>query len=61
MALRWRSEHLVIEHMTWENFRDVVNRIDVHNAVIPPLLNSYDLIWGGADFNLNLTYVFKYY
>ena len=54
MTLRWRSERLVVEYMTWSLFRDVIGSINNKNVTIPPQLISYDLIWGGADFNLDL-------
>ena len=58
MTLRWKSECLVVQYMTWEKFRDVINSIDNENPIIPDELITYDLIWGGADFNLDLQYVF---
>jgi hypothetical protein len=45
--------------MAWEDFRDTVNSIG--GGKIPDALASYDLIWGGADFNLDISYVSKYY
>jgi hypothetical protein len=58
MTLRWKSDRLVVEYMTWEDCRDEINSIDEENPIIPDPLISYDLIWGGADFNLDLVYVF---
>ena len=58
MTLRWKSERLVVQYMTWEKFRDVINSIDNENPIMPDELITYDLIWGGADFNLDLQYVF---
>ena len=61
MTLRWRSERLVVKYMIWEDFQDAIDIINNKNVTIPHLLLSYDLIWGGADFNLDLVYVFEYH
>ena len=61
MTLRWRSQCLLVEYMIWEDFRDAVDGINHKNVTIPHPLISYNLIWGGADFNLDLVYVFEYH
>jgi hypothetical protein len=61
MTLRWRSKYLTVDYMAWKAFRDAINSINEENPIIPQPFISYDLIWGGADFNLNLVYVFDYY
>jgi hypothetical protein len=47
--------------MIWEDFRDAIDIINILNITIPHLFISYDFIWGGADFNLDLVYLFEYH
>lgn len=57
MTLRWKNHpRLDVNYMSWEVFRDTVDAFDREN--LPNNLMQYDLIWGGADFALDLRYVY---
>ena len=53
MTQWWKaSERLTVEYMPWSKFVKGVD--DVEENVVPDIFASYDLIWGGADLNLDI-------
>lgn len=53
MTLRWRmSDRLSVEYMSWARFVEEVEKVEEDS--LPEGLMGYDLIWGGADLNLNI-------
>jgi hypothetical protein len=51
MTSRWNSEGLNVKYMSWAIFRDTVAAVS--EEYIPDSLAAFDLVWGGADFNLD--------
>jgi hypothetical protein len=57
MTWRWKSHRrLKIRYMSWEDFRDAVGTLDENRMRFPASLQNVDLIWGGADFTLDIGY-----
>lgn len=54
MIERWKmSKRLTVEYMAWPKFVQGVDDI-VQGSALPNMFSGYDLIWGGADLNLNI-------
>ena len=57
MTWWWKSHQwLKIRYMSWEDFWDAVGTLDENRMCFPASLQNVDLIWGGANFTLDIRY-----
>lgn len=46
------SDRLSVQYMSWSRFVEEVEKVE--EDALPEGLIGFDLIWGGADLNLNI-------